>query len=170
MNTVPPDWNQIVDEHSTRVFRVAMRILGSIPDAEDVAQEAFIEAYRLHSLREVQCWTGLLVRLATLRSLDALRRRRLTVPIANGDPASRGQPFDRLVASELEARLRQSITTLPAQQATVFTLAYYERWGRDEIAAHLGINQKSVSSSLHKARKHLANLLSMNLKSQGELP
>ncbi len=159
MNIAPPDWNQIVEKHGARVFRVAMRILGSIPDAEDVAQEVFAEAYRLHLAGPIQSWTGLLVRLSTLRSLDALRRRRPTVPIASEDWASQRQPLDTLVASELAARLRQSVGNLPDQQAAVFVLTYYEQWSREEIAVHMGITQESVSTSLYKARKQIANFL-----------
>jgi len=48
MNAAHSDGNQIVGEYGARVLRIAMRILGSVPDAEDVAQEVFAEAYRLH--------------------------------------------------------------------------------------------------------------------------
>jgi len=167
MNAVTPDWNQIVEKHGTRVFRVAMRILGSIPDAEDVAQETFVEAYRLHRLEPIQSWTGLLVRLSTFRALDALRRRRPTVELPIEDCASHSQPIDTMVAAELASRLRQSVSSLPEQQATVFVLTCYEQWSRDEIAVHLGITHESVSTSLYKARKQLANLL--NLHNPGEL-
>jgi len=45
---VLPDWDRIVERHAQRVFRVALRILRSVQDAEDVSQDVFTEAFRLH--------------------------------------------------------------------------------------------------------------------------
>ncbi len=56
----PPDWDLLVDDHAKRVFRVALRILGSVQDAEDVSQDAFAEAFQLHQAGSVRSWTGLL--------------------------------------------------------------------------------------------------------------
>ena len=89
-----PDWDRIVERHAKRVFRVAMRILRSVQDAEDVSQDVFTEAFQLHKAGPVQSWTGLLVRLATLRSLDRLRRNRPSVNCANATgyrPSSRSK-------------------------------------------------------------------------------
>jgi DNA-directed RNA polymerase specialized sigma24 family protein len=71
-----PNWDRIIERHADRVFRVALRILGSVQDAEDVSQDVFTEAFQLHSAGPVRSWIGLLVRLATLRSLDRLRRKK----------------------------------------------------------------------------------------------
>ena len=99
-----PDWDRIVERHAERVFRVALRILRSVQDAEDVSQDVFTEAFRVHKAGPVQSWTGLLVRLATLRSLDRLRRNRPTVELREGDRMSTVEPYEELAAREL-ARL-----------------------------------------------------------------
>src|SRR5262245_57290356 len=111
----PADWNGIVERHAQRVFRVALRILGSVPDAEDAAQEAFAEAFRLYRNQSVQSWTGLLVRLATLRAIDTLRRRRPAVELRDDDRASFAEPADELVAAELAQWLREALAQLPSQ-------------------------------------------------------
>ena len=156
-----PDWGRIVEKHGTRVLRIAMRILGSVHDAEDVAQDVFVEAYRFHQAGPVQSWAGLLVRLATLRSIDRLRRARPSAELEDTDPSTTIGPFEEAVGSELAERLRSAVGRLPDQQAVVFTLTYFEHLSRDEIARSLGISPEAVSTALYKARQRLMSALSI---------
>ena len=152
------DWNALVLEHSRMVFAVAYRILGSVHDAEDAAQEAFGEAYALDRTQKVRSYEAVLRRLATFRALDRLRRRRAHVPLSD-HPSDRGNPSHDAIARELADRLRSAIGELPDQQAAVFTLAFFDGSSRDEIAASLGISPAAVSTALFKARKKLQVLL-----------
>ena len=156
-----PDWDRIVEGHAARVFRVALRILGSVHDAEDVSQDAFTEAYRLHKEGSVQNWTALLVRLATLRSLDRLRRRRHSVQLREADRISAVEPSEEAEAGELAAHLRKALGQLPDQQATVFVMHYFEQLPRDQISAALGISVEAVSTALYKARRRLLDELAV---------
>ncbi len=150
-----PDWNEIVKRHGKRVFRVALRVLGSVHDAEDVAQDVFSEAYRLHRQGPVQSWTGLLIRLATLRSIDRLRRNRPSVELQDGDRLSTVEPIEEAVATELAQWLRQAVAQLPDQQATVFVMFHFEQLAHEEIAMNLGISREAVGTALYKARQYL---------------
>jgi RNA polymerase sigma-70 factor, ECF subfamily len=156
-----PDWDAIVEQRARRVLAVAVRILGSLDDAEDVAQEVFIEAYRVHCSGPVQSWTGLLVRLATVRSLDRLRRRRPIEELRDTDRVTTLEPHDEATAAELAAWLRGAIRGLPEQQAAVFVMAHYGRLSREEIAAALAISLEGASAALYKARQHLLAELSV---------
>lgn len=160
-NEESPNWDRIVDRHADRVFRVAFRILGSAPDAEDVSQDVFLEAFRLHQAGPVQSWEGLLVRLATLRSLDRLRRNRPAATLREGDRVSHIEPYDEIAADELRQLLRNAIANLPDRQAAVFVMFYLERFTRDEIAATLGVSAEAVSTALYKARQRLLSQLAV---------
>jgi len=160
-NDVLPDWDRIVDRHAERVFRVALRILRSVQDAEDVSQDVFIEALRLHKAGPVQSWTGLLVRLATLRSLDRLRRNRPSLEIREGDRMSTVEPLDELEAQELARWLQKALAQLPDQQATVFAMHYFEQLSREEVSAALGVSLEAVSTTLYKARQRLLKQLAV---------
>ncbi len=150
------DWKCIVDEYGPVVFRIASRILGQHQDAEDVAQDVFCEVYQLHAKTSVDNWPALLRRMATLRSIDQLRRRRRAVSLEAAQFAdTRGDPLDRVVAGELANRLRQAITDLPEQQAAVFSLRYFEGLSNSEIACSLRISLSAVSTALSKARSTL---------------
>jgi RNA polymerase sigma-70 factor (ECF subfamily) len=160
-NDVSPDWDRIVDRHAQRVFRVALRILKSVQDAEDVSQDVFAEAFRVHKSGPVQSWTGLLVRLATLRSLDRLRRNRPSVELRDSDRISIVEPLDELEAKELARWLQTALAQLPDQQATVFVMQYYEHLSREEISTALGVSAESVSAALYKARQRLLQQLAV---------
>ena len=165
-NHESPNWDRIVDQHAKGVFRVAFRILGSVQDAEDVSQDVFAEAFRVHSRGPVQTWAGLLVRLATLRSLDRLRRNRPSVELREGDRITTVEPFDRVAADELTGWLRAAVTQLPDQQATVFVMAHFEQLSREEFCSMLDISPEAVSTTLYKARQSL--LAQLNLHNLGE--
>ncbi|HEY4311345.1 MAG TPA: sigma-70 family RNA polymerase sigma factor [Pirellulales bacterium] len=161
-----PNWREIVEKHQEQVLRIAVRILGSLHDAEDVAQDVFVEAYQLHRRGGVDGWTGLLVRMATLRAIDRLRRARSARALCDDDRATDEGPFEEAVARELAERLRGAVTQLPDQQAAVFTLAAFEQLSRGEIAASLQISPQAVSTALYKARQQLMSEL--NVLDQGE--
>ena len=155
------DWDGIVDGHAKSVFRVAMRILGSVQDAEDVSQDVFTEAFQLHSKTTVKNWTGLLVRLATLRSIDRLRRKRPAVELSETDRMSSVEPFHELAADELARWLRNAVAQLPDQQSAVFVMFHFEHLPREEISAALDMTPEAVSAALYKARQRLTTELTL---------
>lgn len=152
------EWQRIVSQNACHVFRVAFRILGSEHDAEDVTQDVFCEALDVAQSREFCDWPGLLRRMAALRAIDHLRRRRSTVVI-DVDPPVDVDPSNEAIARELARRLREAIAQLSDQQAAVFSLAYFEGLSRHDIAESLGIAPASVSTALYKARQKLKSLL-----------
>lgn len=155
------DWDRLVEEHASRVFRVALRILGSVQDAEDISQDVFAEAFRSHAAKQIRSWEAFFVRLATLRALDRSRRRRSTAELRDGDLVSNAQPFDELAAEELADWLRHAIAQLPDQQAAVFVMFHFEHLSREAVSAALGISPEAVSTALHKARQTLSRHLAV---------
>jgi RNA polymerase sigma-70 factor, ECF subfamily len=155
------DWNYIVDTHAKRVFRLARRILGSTQDAEDVSQEVFMEAFKLYNNGGVKSWVGLLVRLATLRSLDRLRKWRENVTVTESDRVSYIEPVDVMMAQELSQWVRNAVSRLRDNEAAVFVMHYFEELSREEISAALSISPDAVSTALCKARKHLLSQMAI---------
>ena len=153
-----PEWDQVVSENMRRVFGIAIRILGSDHDAEDVTQDVFREAIEMAETRKVHDWPGLLRRMATLRSIDRLRKWRSTIAI-DTNSAIDADPSNEVVANELAERLREAMLQLSDQQAAAFSLAYFESLSRDEIAESLGVAPAAVSTALYKARQRLKSLL-----------
>ena len=115
------DWNALVREQGPAVFRIAFRILGNTADAEEVMQDAFCEAWQVQKSREVANWPGLLRKMAVLRAIDKLRRRRPTVPLAESNLLhQRGSPPDVAMARELaDVVLRRSDQCVSRQTSGV---------------------------------------------------
>jgi RNA polymerase sigma-70 factor, ECF subfamily len=152
------DWDRIVSAHGPTVFATAFRILGNAADAEDVVQDVFLQAYGLRPEVTVRSWPGLLRRLAAHRALDRLRRRRPLEPL--GDlPCQRDGPFDTVVGNELAERLRDALAALPAREAAVFCLRYFNDLSYGQIAEALRITTGAVAQALHKARSRLETQL-----------
>ena len=159
------NWDQIVDEHGPFVFRLARRILGPGPDAEDVVQEVFLEVFQFRKKQEVDNWAGLFRRITTHRALDRLRRRRRTDSLNVIEVSDPGDgPLAKAVAGELAARLRAAITQLPNRQAAVFSLRYFDDRSYEQIAEILGIEPSAAGVALHKARIKLQSLLEEKVK------
>jgi RNA polymerase sigma-70 factor, ECF subfamily len=160
------DWDHIVADHGPMILRLACRILGHGPDAEDAVQEAFLQVYRIGQEQEVESWGGLLHRAVVHRSLDRLRRRRKRAaePLDDQPVGREDDPQETAAARELSDRLRHAISRLPEQQAAVFCLRYFDDLPYGRIAENLGIEVGAVASALHKARGKLKSLLTVSVQ------
>jgi RNA polymerase sigma-70 factor (ECF subfamily) len=158
------DWDRFVADHGPTTLRLACRILGHGPDAEDVVQEAFLQVYLIGQKEEVASWGGLLHRAAMHRSLDRLRRRRPSGSLIDEPLSREDDPQEAAAAHELADRLRQAIGALPQQQAAAFCLRYFDDQPYEQIAESLGVPVGAVASALHKARGKLKSMLAVSVK------
>jgi RNA polymerase sigma-70 factor (ECF subfamily) len=140
-----PAFDNFFTAHLPQVYRVAARILGPTPAAEDVAVEAMARAFShwssVRSMAHPRAWV---VRVATNLALDEARRRRPTPqPPPSAEPAS------------TEVVLRRSLVTslkrLPRRQREVVVLRYIADMSEQEVAAALGLSVGTVKTHLHRA-------------------
>ena len=154
------DWEAILDRDGPAVWRTVCRLLGRSADAEDCFQETFLAALRLEARQPLRHSRAALLRLATARAVDRLRRRyRESSHVGPTDwevvssPAP--SPPEYAAAAELSARLRDALADLPGRQADVFCLYSLEGWAYAEIAEELGLSVDAVGVMLHRARARL---------------
>ena len=154
------DFGARVAENQRRVFQIAYGVLGKSADAEDVAQEAFLRAYRkLASLREPARFRTWVNRIAFRIALNRQRgSRRQMARESAWHAAGPGETVDearktneRLLAEEL----RREIEGLPEKYRRVLQLSMVEEMNAAEAGAILGIPAGTVRSRLHAARKLL---------------
>jgi RNA polymerase sigma-70 factor (ECF subfamily) len=150
------NWDRIVRDYGSVVFGTAWRILGHAADAEDVAQEVFLQAYQIQQEEAVRSWEAILRRLTTCRALDRLRQRRGTVSLEGQRLASTiSDPESVAVERELADRLRVAIARLPRREGAIFCLRCFDGLTYEEIADALQTTVGAVATGLHKARSRL---------------
>src|SRR5437016_8802826 len=146
-------------------YRVAHGVLRNTADAEDVAQEAMLRAYRrFDRLRDRNRFRAWLVRIAFRLALDRLRsgKRRELRDTLWSQPVR--QPLgataeDLAVSNEFQAHLENALAELPEKLRLVLLLAAMEGHTIDEIASMLGISTGTVKSRIFYARRQLAEKL-----------
>ena len=146
-------------------YRVARGVLRNTADAEDVAQEALLRAYRsFNRLRDRNRFRAWLVRISFRLALDRLRsaKRRKQRDIEWSQPAYRPATAtgeDLAASREFQAHLDRALDELPEKLRLVLLLAAMEGHTIDEIAAMVGIPVGTVKSRIFFARKQLAEKL-----------
>ena len=146
-------------------YRVARGVLRNTADAEDVAQEALLRAYRqFDRLRDRSRFRAWLVRIAFRLALDRLRsgKRRELRDTLWSQPEQQlptATAEDLAASNEFQARLENALAELPEKLRLVLLLAAMEGHTIEEIAGMLGISTGTVKSRIFYARKQLAEKL-----------
>lgn len=161
-----------VETHQDRVFNTALGIVQNAADAEDVAQEVFIQAYRsIGSFKGESKLSTWLYRIATTRSLDLLRSKKskkrhgFLQRLFNDqgelqyDPPDFHHPGVALEQKENAAKLFKAIAKLPENQKAAFTLHKLEGISYQEISEVLQTTISSVEMLMYRAKQNLKKML-----------
>ena len=160
-------FEQIVRRYQRPVISLIVRMIGDPAQAEDLAQETFVKAFRnLKSFDATRRLSSWLFRIAHNTTLDALRRLKPEVLELDGlhdgdprrDPPAPAQP-DPLEQAALGATLTRALRTLRPGYRAAIALRYDQQLPFDEIGRILGIPEVTARSYVHRARKELARSL-----------
>ena len=158
----PPSWEEIVREHSARVYRLAYRLTGNQHDAEDLTQETFVRVFRSLHTYTPGTFEGWLHRITTNLFLDQARRKQRIRMDAMGEDA-RALPVGRPAAAperafehgNLDHDIQSALDELPPEYRAAVVLCDIEGLSYEEIAVTLGIKLGTVRSRIHRARARL---------------
>jgi len=171
-------FRSLVDRNHARVIGLVYRFIGSMTEAEDLAQEVFLRVYRARdTYRPTAKFSTWLFRITANVSLNALRAhssRRDDVsidrlaewsekPQTPADAASR-TPEHRLQRTELQDKVQEAIRALPEKQQIAVVLNKYEGMGYAAIAKTLGCSTMAVKSLLARARENLKDHLLLYIR------
>ena len=151
-----PDFEQLVDEHQSMVFSLALRMTGDRGLAEEIAQDVFLELDRhLGKIESPEHALHWLRRVAMSRSADALRRRRVRGVYQWVEIEEHHGTLVEATESPLGARLERLLATLPESQRAALVLRYQEDLTPEEIAVTLNAPLATVKSHLQRGLKLL---------------
>ncbi|GAA3928830.1 RNA polymerase sigma factor [Hymenobacter algoricola] len=167
----------LVERYQNRIYRTVLALLRSPEEAEDVAQEVFVEVHQtIGRFRGDAALSTWLYRLATSRALKHRQRARARKRFAYftsllgfdnqvlHEPTDHAHPQAQMEGQQQLELLLAHIARLPDQQQLAFTLRHEQELSYEEIAAVLKTTVPAVESLLFRARKTLRTHLALSLR------
>lgn len=162
----------LVKRHQRFVFTLALRFAKTREDAEEIAQDCFIKAYRsLGNFQRSAKFTTWLYTIVYTTSMTFLRKKRVDTDSIDDENTyiqleNQGGGYD---ANDVENKsrsyyLNQAITQLLPDDATIITLFYKGEQSLEEIGETMGIDPNTVKVKLFRARQRLKDKLERLLK------
>jgi RNA polymerase sigma-70 factor (ECF subfamily) len=157
-------FEELVLRHQRRVYAVARRIVRAHDVADDVAQEAFVRAWRALDRFELgrpfAPWVCRIAANLAINHVRSPRAREEGLPDGPGETAaSDPDPLGAVLDDEAGRVLDAAVAALPVEQRAVFVLRTMEEMSYQAIAEALGLSPGTVMSRLFRAREKLARAL-----------
>jgi RNA polymerase sigma-70 factor (ECF subfamily) len=160
-----PTWDEVVDLHSDRVFRLAYRLTGNRHDAEDLTQEVFVRVFRSLDTYTPGTFEGWLHRITTNLFLDQARRKqRIRFDALSDERAARLQsaaptPDMAYADQTFDDDVESALATLPPDFRAAVVLCDVEGLTYEEIAEIMDAKLGTVRSRIHRGRAMLRRAL-----------
>jgi len=168
-----PTWDEIVDQHSARVYRLAYRLTGNKHDAEDLTQEVFVRVFRSLDKYTPGTFEGWLHRVTTNLFLDGARRKqRIRFDALSDERAARltsASPAPEVAYADMhfEDDVERALATLPPDFRAAVVLCDVEGLSYEEIAEILDAKLGTVRSRIHRGRAQLRAALAHRAPAEG---
>jgi len=150
-------FGEIVSRHQAAAWNAAYRFLSDAAEAEDIAQQAFLNLIEAADRYEASAkFTTYLYRIVTRLCIDRSRKKQ---PVYTDDLPARAtpgsSPAEAAERGERDEAVRAALARLPDRQRIVVVLRYYEGLSGSEIAAAMGTSVKAIERLLARARMGL---------------
>ena len=163
----PDALSELYSRHASTLLALARRILGTVPDGEEILQEVFIHVWNHAASYDparssVSTWLVLLTRS---RAIDRLRNRKVVERTHESSRAVSGPEHaspegpETVLTHERRERVRRELDKLPPEQRQVLEMAFYEGLSQSEIAARADLPLGTVKTRTLLAMKKLRGAL-----------
>ncbi|GAB3539482.1 RNA polymerase sigma factor SigE [Arthrobacter tecti] len=162
---VAPSWEEVVRDHSPKVYRLAYRLTGNKYDAEDLTQEVFVRVFRSLANFKPGTLDGWLHRITTNLFLDQARRKSrirfdgLADDAESRLPSTHPSPERSFEFNNLDLDVQAALEELPPDFRAAVVLCDLEGLAYDEVARVLGVKLGTVRSRIHRGRTILREKL-----------
>jgi len=160
-------FGELVERYEGTLYNAAYRITGSVEDATDATQAAFVNAFeKLDTFDCSHRFFSWIYRITLNQALNMVNRRRPEMSIAEDTPSLDRDPEAQFSEAETAQGLQQALMELDLQYRTVIVLKHLDGYSYREIGALLDIPEKTVKSRLFTGRRKLREILN----EKGRLP
>ena len=161
----------LVNRYKDLVYTLTMRMLKNREEAEEVAQDSFIKAYKsLNRFKGDSKFSTWIYKIAYNTSLDRLKKNKKhynDVPIdefTEHQVKTIDNALDNLESKEQTKAIQDCITLLPSEDGFLLTLYYFDEMSLEEISQTVGLTSNNVKVKIFRARKKLATILKNRLE------
>lgn len=158
-------FEQLVVAYRDQVFRLALRMCGNEADADEVAQEAFLSAWKaLPNFRGDSQFSTWLYQLTSHAAIDLMRREKRQIAgediteVSAPDPGP--SPQQQAERSETRQAVREAMEQLSPEYRQIVVLRFLQELSYEEIGAVLKLPPGTVKSRLNRAKSQLKDILS----------
>jgi len=172
-------FEELVKRYQGAVFRLAFRMTGQREEAEDAAQEVFIQVFKkMYQFDPDKRFAPWLFRVATNICISRLRARKKVIMLNFDDPAQRRLEFEQadidadplisLEKSELQREVQEVLQELPEHYRLLLIMRYQLELNSQEIARSLETTRENVDVKMHRARRLLRTAMLKRLQEREE--
>ena len=159
-------YSYLIEKHKDRVFNLAFRICSNREDAEEIAQDSFMKAFRsLKDFRRKSSYSTWLYRIVYNTAISVVRSKRKGLLSIEDFPAN-AVDFKDYTTNEDEAEneYRSSLVNFALQRISeedrgLVSLYYYYELDNEEISKITGISKTNIKVRLHRARKKIVEII-----------
>jgi RNA polymerase sigma factor (sigma-70 family) len=167
-------FSELVKRYQNFVFTITLRYTPNREDAEEIAQDAFIKAYKsLSSFRGESKFSTWLFTITTTSCLSFLRKKKLDIRSLDNEKVmavvenqDSGFSANQLETKSRQTMVNEAIQLLSGDDANILTLFYKGEQSLEEISEVMGIEANAVKVRLHRARARLKEKMQTHFKQE----
>ena len=159
-------FTSLVNRHKDHAYNLALRICGNNEDAEEVAQDSFLKAYRsLARFRMKSSFSTWLYRIIYNTAISYIRAKNYTTlnlddfPAVPSDFATDGSTEETEMTEYRKSLVNFALKNIKEDERALITLFYYEDLRMEEIAEITGLSMSNIKTKLFRARKKMCGII-----------